>query len=215
MASNNLFLDLLYETNLVSKSDKDYIILKIYNNASDSNEIINLLNKSKFQSELSDINKKQNIKLYNTFVEEFKKLKKIMIDLDNECGDYETGDIDRVIANIIKLCKESYVNYTNDRNESILFYLVRQYYENKVYKKVDLNGCRYSLMHIFDALILNKNFDIDIKNIEGIDAYNLCKKLGYYTDEDQDENENSDDDEYDPDIIFYKISYRRKLNKKK
>ena len=49
-----------------------------------------------------------------------------------------------------------------------------------------------------------------IKNNDGIDAYCLCKDLSGYNDDDEDE----DYDEYDEDILFYKISYRRKLNKK-
>ena len=87
-----------------------------------------------------------------------------MNDLYNECGDYEYNDIDRVIIDIMSLCEESYINYTNEAGETILFYLLRKFYENDVYENVDFNGCRYSLMNIFDSVILNKNFDIDIKN---------------------------------------------------
>ncbi len=210
MTSNSLFLELLYDTNLVSKSDKDYIISNIYKNKSNSPEILDLLNKSKFSSELSTINKKRNLELYNNFVKEFRKLTSIMNDLYNECGDYEYNDIDRVIIDIMSLCEESYINYTNEAGETILFYLLRKFYENDVYENVDFNGCRYSLMNIFDSVILNKNFDIDIKNNEGIDVYTLCKDLGGFSDDDVDE----DDDEYDEDILFYKIAYRRKQNKK-
>ena len=128
----------------------------------------------------------------------------------NESGDYETGDIDRVILEIMSLCEDSYINYTNENNETILFYLLREYYEHDFYEEVDFNGCRYSLMSIFDSVILNKNFNIDIKNNDGIDAYCLCKDLSGYNDDDEDE----DYDEYDEDILFYKISYRRKINKK-
>ena len=55
MTIDSLFLDLLYDTTIVSKIDKNNIISNILNNNSASSEIIELLNKSKFQSELSEI----------------------------------------------------------------------------------------------------------------------------------------------------------------
>ena len=62
MTIDSLFLDLLYDTTIVSKIDKNNIISNILNNNSASSEIIELLNKSKFQSELSEINKNKNTK---------------------------------------------------------------------------------------------------------------------------------------------------------
>jgi hypothetical protein len=213
MTNNSLFLDHLYETNLLSKSDKNDIIFSIFKNHSKSDEIMDILNKSKFESELSAINKAKNITLYNNFTKEFKKLNKIMTDLYNESENYECGDIDRVISDIMSLCKEEYINYTNDDGETILFFLLREYYQNRALKKVGFSGCRHSLMSIFDSIILNKHFDIDIKNKDGIDAYRLCKDLGEF-DDSNDENDDFDQNEYDPCEIICKMAYRRKLNKK-
>jgi hypothetical protein len=215
MSSNSLFLDYLYDTTLLSKSYKNDIIANIYKNNSKSSTIIELLNKSKFKLELANINKKKDIELYNNFIDKYDDLHNIMRDLANECGDYEYDDIDKVTSELVDMCEESHINYTNEDGETILFYLLRQYYDNDEYENVDFEGCNFSLMDIFDALILNKNFDIDIKNKDGIDAYNLCKDLGNYSDSEEEDQDEFDEDDYDPCVVICKMSYRRKLNKKK
>ena len=76
-----------------------------------------------------------------------------------------------------------------------------------------IDGGYYSLMDIFDAIILNKNFDIDIKNNKGIDVYDLCKDLCDYEDSDQEDEEEFDEKDYNKIDVICKMSYRRKLNK--
>jgi len=213
MSINNLFLEYLFNTSLLSKSYKNQIIGDIIKNHLQSKEIMELLDSSKFNDELSVINKSKNIELYNKFTDKFDELTSINNELSNECGDYETGDIDAILSDLISMCKESYINYTNEKGETILFYLIREYYNHYEADGIHVEGRCYSFMDIFDAVILNKNFDIDIRNNKGIDAYTLCKKLGDYSDsEEGDEDEDNDYDRWD---IICKMSYRKKLNKKK
>lgn len=210
MSTNKLFLYYLFDTTLISKEYKNDIIANIIKN--NSKEIIDLVNSSKFNKEIPSINKAKNLELYNKFTDKFEKLNQINTDLGNECGDYETGDIDRVISEMVSICKEPYINYTNQDGETILFYLLREYYDKYESQSSYIDGGYYSLMDIFDAIILNKNFDIDIKNNKGIDAYNLCKDLGDY--DDSDSEEEFDEKDYNKIDVICKMSYRRKLNKK-
>ncbi len=213
MTTNSLFLDLLFDTTLISKTDKNDIIANIYKNHSESSEIVNMLNNSKFKTELSAINTKKIIDLYDKFTSQYDKLSKILNDIRNEYGDYECSDLDRVSSKLISMCKDDYVNYTNQNGETILFYLLREYYDNNGYGGANFDGCSHSLMDIFDAIILNKKFDIDIKNNKGLTAYDLCKDLGDFDDSDS-EDEELNVKYFNSFEIIDKISYRRKLNKK-
>ena len=77
MTTNSLFLDYLYDTNLLSKSDKNDIIANIIKNHSKSKENMELLTKSKFNKEIPSINKIKNLELYNNFTDKFEKLNQI------------------------------------------------------------------------------------------------------------------------------------------
>ncbi len=209
---NILFINMMYDTKLINDKIKKNIMYNLFLKKE------NFVMKTKYKDEMLALKVEKDREAFEHFEGELSDLTIFLQKVNNYEDNIEYSDVDEAVYKVIKLCEASNVNYINEKGETILFLILKEFFNGSLDFSSD--GCDYSTGDILKAIILNDNLDIYHKNNDGIDAMTYGKQL--YEEENGEEWEECDyneeidkKDPYDDSLPLTIIEYRIKLDMKK